>query len=51
VEVLVFAKWSNNRTQILTFLVKLKGVVLHAYIKLAEKFIAFALTQDVSNDR
>jgi hypothetical protein len=36
---LVFTKWCDNGTEVLTFFVKVKRVVLHANIKFCEKLV------------
>jgi hypothetical protein len=38
-QVLVFTKWCDNGTEILTFLVKLKHIVLHTNVKFCEKLV------------
>ncbi len=38
-QVLIFAKWCNNDTEILTFFVKFKCIVLHTNIKFCEKLV------------
>ncbi len=38
-QVLVFTKWCDNGTGVLTFVVKLKHIVLHAIVKFSEKVV------------
>jgi hypothetical protein len=44
-QVLVFTKWYDDGTGVLTFVVKLKRTVLHTNIKLSEKLVPRALAQ------
>jgi hypothetical protein len=36
-QVLIFAKWRNNGTEILTFFIKFKRIVLHTNVKFCEE--------------
>jgi hypothetical protein len=38
-QVLVFTKWCDDGTGVLTFVVKLKRIVLHTIIKFSEKLV------------
>jgi hypothetical protein len=46
-QVLVFTKWSDDGTGVLTFVVKLKCTVLHTNIKFNEKLVPRTLAQNV----
>ncbi len=50
-QVLVFTKWCYNSTEVLTFLVKLKCIVLHTNIKFCETLVPRALAQNVRDYR
>ena len=50
-EVLVFTKWCDDGTGVLTFVVKLKHIVLHTNVKFSEKLVPRSLAQNVRDYR
>ncbi len=50
-QVLAFTKWCNDGMGVLTFAVKLKGIVLHTNIKFSENLIPRTFAQNVRDYR
>ncbi len=50
-EVLVFTKWCDDGTGVLTFVVKLKHIVLHTNVKFSEKLVPRTFAQNVRDCR
>ncbi len=50
-QVLVFTKWCDDGTGVLTFVVKLKRIVLHTIIKFSEKLVPRTLAQNFHDCR
>jgi hypothetical protein len=48
---LVFTKWFDDGTGVLTFVVKLKCIVLHTNVKFSEKLVPRTLAQNVRDYR
>ncbi len=46
-QVLVFTKWCDDGTEVLTFVVKLKCIVLHTIVKFSEKLVPRMFAQNV----
>jgi hypothetical protein len=46
-QVLVFTKWRDDGTGVLTFVVKLKHLVLHTIFKFSEKLVPRTVAQNV----
>ncbi len=45
--VLVFTKWCDDGTVVLTFVVKIKRIVLHTIVKFSEKLVPRTFVQNV----
>ncbi len=50
-QVLVFTKWCDDGTGFLTFVVKLKRIVLHTIVKFSEKLLPITFAQNVRDYR
>jgi hypothetical protein len=50
-QVLVFTKWHDDGTGVLTFVVKLKRIVLHTNVKFSEKLVPRTFVQNVRDYR
>ena len=48
--IFIHSKWYAFCAQVLTFVVKLEGIVYHADIQLAEKCVPCAFAKDISYD-
>ncbi len=48
-QVLVFTKWCDDGTRVLTFVVKLKCIVLHTNVKFSEKLLPRMFVQNVQD--
>ncbi len=46
-QVLVFTKWCDDGTGVLTFIVKLKHIVFHTIVKFSEKLVPRTLAQTI----
>jgi hypothetical protein len=47
----VFTKWYDDGTEVLSFVVKLKRIVLHTKVKLSEKLVPRTCAQNVRDHR
>jgi hypothetical protein len=50
-QVLIFAKWCDDGTGVLTFVVKLKPIVMHTNVKFSEKLVPRTLAQNAHDYR
>ncbi len=50
-QVLVFIKWCDDGTGVLTFVVKLKCIILHTIVNFSEKLVPRTLAQNVCDCR